>query len=776
MENNTKNINPLEKKFEELRERLENSSRSNKGFSIVLLSYATYLLVATFSTKDLQLLFPELGVHLPILNIDINLTAFMIIAPLLLTILYINSLLNLYKHYELINEYKTTAKELGKDDIALKPIIPFMFDNAFLHKDGDKSAILFKAISYLVLLIYPLLILWVFFWRFTAYQDAMLTFLDYSFILIAFTSLILFLYFATQNKNSKRFFKWLKRIIYSIFVFLFWINFIILIIYINNPFYFFNPIYRFIYYNFFYYLTYHIININKFNYINLNIINVTDDIIIIILLIIFLTALFILAQILGFFYKVIIYFLNQKIDKSFPKINLRFELLLIFPLFILLVSMLQLFFSTIVIYRTDLLPMIKNSKEKINKLKRNKILFFIEIKPTEQIPFPDVEKYSKYLETFQKLTKKEKDDKFEIREESLPRLDLSKKNLKFAKLRYVFLPYADLENANFQSANLSGANLQHADLENANFQSADLEFANLQDINFKFINFEYANLQHADLQNIDFNKANLQHTNLQHANLQHTNLCGKFLQYANLQNANLQYAKLSGANLQHANLQYAKFQGANLKFANLRDANLQNADLQHANLIRANLQHADLQYAKFQGADLEFANLQDANLQNADLQGAFLFKTHLYGIKEYKTATYKNTLVIAPDFSKPKDIKNNDFNVEEARKFFDDPKFHNFEGWFEAVKESTINPKYKVKTIRCVSTLFYILLKEKFQKFHKDVWLTIVRFIKYWEKEKPDNLRFMNIIRTSDLKKFNQNYSTKELYLTDEEIKMIEKY
>ena len=69
-----------------------------------------------------------------------------------------------------------------------------------------------------------------------------------------------------------------------------------------------------------------------------------------------------------------------------------------------------------------------------------------------------------------------------------------------------------------------------------------------------------------------------------------------------------------------------------------------------------------------------------------------------------------------------------------------------------------------------INTLFDILNDKKLEKFHKDAWLTIVRFIKYWEKEKPDNLRF---IWTTYLREYNQKYSTQELYLTDEEIEMI---
>ena len=79
--------------------------------------------------------------------------------------------------------------------------------------------------------------------------------------------------------------------------------------------------------------------------------------------------------------------------------------------------------------------------------------------------------------------------------------------------------------------------------------------------------------------------------------------------------------------------------------------------------------------------------------------------------------------------------------------------------------------------------MFDILKDEGLKKFHKDAWLTIVRFIKYWEKKKPENLvyilsfnfpHYAGYRTIGFLKRLNQKYSTKDLYLTDEEIKMIE--
>ncbi len=348
---------------------------------------------------------------------------------------------------------------------------------------------------------------------------------------------------------------------------------------------------------------------------------------------------------------------------------------------------------------------------------------YIEIKPHEKLPLPDLEKYKNYLESlnyFAKKGNKEKEIEFNIDLQSIPRIDLSKRSLKFAKLSGIFLPYAFLKNANLQSANLVLANLQSANLVLANLQSADLWRANLQSAN---------------------------------------------LVLANLQSANLELANLQSADLWHANLQSADLKNANLQSADLELANLQSADLWHANLQSANLELANLQ-----STDLWHANLQSADLKNANLQSAFLYKTMLYGIKYYKGAEYKNTLVIKPDWSKLKNLKDDKFDLEEAKRFFSQPQFQDFKGWFESIKEESLKNKDLEKNI-----IFFLkdVLRDKEidEKVHQKAWLTVVRFVKYWKKEKPELLKYFRLI--GNLETYNKKYSTKGLYLTEEEIKLI---
>ncbi|MBI3760007.1 MAG: pentapeptide repeat-containing protein, partial [Deltaproteobacteria bacterium] len=90
-------------------------------------------------------------------------------------------------------------------------------------------------------------------------------------------------------------------------------------------------------------------------------------------------------------------------------------------------------------------------------------------------------------------------------------------------------------------------------------------------------------------------------------------------------------ANLRGARLQGADLIWAKLQGADLSDALLQGAKLNGAQLQGANLLSANIQGADLSQVHLEGALLISARLQGVNLRGAQLQGATLVSAYLQG-------------------------------------------------------------------------------------------------------------------------------------------------
>lgn len=165
------------------------------------------------------------------------------------------------------------------------------------------------------------------------------------------------------------------------------------------------------------------------------------------------------------------------------------------------------------------------------------------------------------------------------------------------------------------------------EFDGLNLQNRDLRFANLLGAVLP-----KADLRHVQLQGAVLLKAKLQgivgwdKTQLQGAILGGTQLQGAALIEADLRDADLRGADLQGADLGWANLQSTDLRGADLQATNLQGAKLQGADLrgaklQGANLRRANLQGTSLDYANLQGADLVEAEMQGTVLRNAEIQG-----------------------------------------------------------------------------------------------------------------------------------------------------------
>jgi uncharacterized protein YjbI with pentapeptide repeats len=173
----------------------------------------------------------------------------------------------------------------------------------------------------------------------------------------------------------------------------------------------------------------------------------------------------------------------------------------------------------------------------------------------------------------------------------------------------------NLQNRDLRFANFYGAVLPKADLRNVQLQGAILLKAKLQGI----IGWDNTQFQGAILGGTQLQSAGLIEADLKGADLRGANLQGAALGWAKLQSADLR-----GANLQGADLSRAKLQGADLRGANLQGANLHETKLQGADLVYTKLQGADLTLAQLQGADLREVELQGADWSQANLDGAFV--------------------------------------------------------------------------------------------------------------------------------------------------------
>ncbi|MGD1712902.1 protein kinase domain-containing protein [Dapis sp. BLCC M172] len=97
------------------------------------------------------------------------------------------------------------------------------------------------------------------------------------------------------------------------------------------------------------------------------------------------------------------------------------------------------------------------------------------------------------------------------------------------------------------------------------------------DCNLSRLNLRNAKLSGANFYGANLHEANLEGADLSDANLGHVNLTDTVLKNANLNKAYLSTASLAGCNLQDANMTNAYMNGANLRGANLCGTNLTNA-------------------------------------------------------------------------------------------------------------------------------------------------------------------------------------------------------
>ncbi|GBE33915.1 secreted effector protein pipB2 [bacterium BMS3Bbin06] len=225
---------------------------------------------------------------------------------------------------------------------------------------------------------------------------------------------------------------------------------------------------------------------------------------------------------------------------------------------------------------------------------------------------------------------------------NLQNADLGKANLQHAKIGFT----------NFKGANLEGINLQNVDFTFNNLPGANLQKANMQGAKLTGVNLQGANLQNANLQNADFSISNV--LNIKDGNSKIRDILLNYMvkelslnqkrlkentkdeHISNEINKKKPLSKelLIRELVSNKTLEYTEYFSSiqevpftlslNEYFgANLQEANLSSANLQGAKLLGANLQSADLTAADLKEASLVFANLQ--NIEVACDRLSYLF-------------------------------------------------------------------------------------------------------------------------------------------------------
>ena len=146
------------------------------------------------------------------------------------------------------------------------------------------------------------------------------------------------------------------------------------------------------------------------------------------------------------------------------------------------------------------------------------------------------------------------------------------------KAKVKFVNHGDLSRINLRGAKLVKANLSGADLNRADLTGADLRGANMQGVDLR-----HAKLDGANLGPVNPVKAS-----------QGTPSCNPNCTGANLQQSDLSWASLSKANLSSANLYNSVMNYADLSYANMTSAYAYDSIMMFAFMLSANLTNADL--------------------------------------------------------------------------------------------------------------------------------------------------------------------------------------
>lgn len=214
------------------------------------------------------------------------------------------------------------------------------------------------------------------------------------------------------------------------------------------------------------------------------------------------------------------------------------------------------------------------------------------------------------------------------------------KNVSFAKaqLQGAVLDQSEISQVDFSDSQLSGATLRDTTLNgvvlsNVNFTDADLTNATIVDAGAPLGGFYYysapPNFRRAILTKIIY------HTKVR---LSRAHFEGAILDGAQLQGDDLGEADLRGASLVDAGLQRTDLSGADLRGATLTRASLEEANLQYAKLVATDLGHASLQGAALKNADLQAADFNGAELEGADVEGVKLTNAKMHSVYLFGTS------------------------------------------------------------------------------------------------------------------------------------------
>ena len=506
--------------LEEIRKTINISSSKNNNLLIFFTIFMLYILISVLGTSDLMLLLPKNTFKMPIINFELDLISFYILAPVMLLLLHFNNLFN----------YNMYLKKIDKHSkqIHMETLDPSIYGYAYSLANHGFGGLLINLFLWLWIYFIPLSILMLIFIRFADYHHDWITSFHLGILVIDITFIFLSFYYnkihvKNEQKSIQRISRWFPRLSWM-FHGLFWCII------------FGMGVLSFLYYSMFFRpvmdetLDIRIkIKSDNHNYLgwiltNIPYLHLRDD-------------------------------NNISID-CFPRLVVNeAEMAKISPS---------------ALYIPRYLAMDGTKKDDFDKEKKLILNFGTRIDLTNRnLRYADLKKCI--------LTRAD------MQGSDLQAVNFMGSHMQAADFRNAKLQDAILIETKLQSSWLNNAQLQGASFAGANMQAVELGNSNLTNANLQKVQLQHAKFGGAKLGNADFRGAELRSADFRGANLTGTSFHDANITSANFNKANLTAADLSGVHFVKVFFMEAwtspSFRGANMFSVNIFKNKLQDINL-----------------------------------------------------------------------------------------------------------------------------------------------------------------------------------------------------
>lgn len=200
--------------LEDIRKTINVSSSKNNNFLIFFTIFMLYILISVLGTTDLMLLLPEHMFKMPLINFDLNLIAFYILAPIMLVMLHFNILFN-YNRY--LKKIDIQHKKINMDTLD-----PSIYGYAYSMISRGFDGFLINLFLWIWIYIIPLTVLIFIYLRFADYHDNTITI--FHLVMVLLDICLIFLSFFYNNihlKHQQKAVRYLSYLFHALFAVVF---------------------------------------------------------------------------------------------------------------------------------------------------------------------------------------------------------------------------------------------------------------------------------------------------------------------------------------------------------------------------------------------------------------------------------------------------------------------------------------------------------------------------------------------------------------------------